>query len=168
MSVLELVAQPLTADAFAPFGEVIECSGDPTAPMNDGHFDRFDDLCSIDVGADSAVALGIVRCRVNSSLPYRVEVVERHPLGTQAFIPLSGQRFVVAVAPPGSEFNLCDLQAFISNGKQGINYRRGTWHMPLIAFGENESFLVIDRSNQQANTEHCEVPIPVIVKDPLQ
>jgi len=131
--------------------------------MNEARFDRFDNLCSIDVGADGEVAVGIARSSVKTSLPHRIETVERHPLGTQAFIPLSRQCFVVVVAPPGSEFEPGELRAFHTNGRQGINYWRGTWHMPLIALGENESFLVIDRSDHQSNTEICEISTPVIL-----
>ena len=163
MKTLELSAQVLTASAFVPYGEVIECSRVPNVPMNEARFDRFDNLCSIDVGADGEVAVGIARSSVKTSLPHRIETVERHPLGTQAFIPLSRQCFVVVVAPPGSEFEPGELRAFHTNGRQGINYWRGTWHMPLIALGENESFLVIDRSGHQSNTDIREIPIPVIL-----
>jgi len=165
MKTLKLSAQVLTASAFAPYGEVIECSGVTNVPMNDARFDRFDNLCSVDVGDDGELAVGIVRSCVKTSLPYRIEIMERHPLGTQAFIPLSRQSFVVVVAAPGPDFESGDLRAFHTNGGQGINYWRGTWHMPLIALGENESFLVIDRSGHQSNTDIRKIPSPVILND---
>lgn len=165
MKILKLCAQELTASAFAPYGEVIECSRVQNVPMNDARFDRFDNLCSIDVGDDGEVAVGIVRSRIKNSLPYRIEIMERHPLGTQAFIPLFRQCFVVVVAPPGPDFEPADLRAFHSNGSQGINYWRGTWHMPLISLEVDESFLVIDRSGHQSNTDIRKISSPVILND---
>ena len=143
-----LIALPLTAERFAPYGEVIEAGGAVNA-MNDARFDRFDELCELDT--DGQTAVGIVRCRAATRLPYRVDVVERHPLGTQAFVPLDGQRFVVAVAEPGGPPDR--LAAFVTNGRQGVNYRRGTWHMPLIALGAGQRFLVIDRRPGERNCD---------------
>ena len=101
--------------------------------MNDARFERFDRLCSVDVGGGE-VAVSIATCRAPTRLPYRVDMVERHPLGSQAFVPLSPCRMIVVVAPPMESVDAGDLRAFETNGLQGFNYRRGTWHMPLIAF----------------------------------
>jgi ureidoglycolate lyase len=86
-------------------------------------------------------------------LPYRFDMVERHPLGSQAFVPLNGQRFVVVVAPPGESVEIESLRAFVTNGRQGVNYHRGTWHMPLIALEAGQEFLVIDRAGEGANCD---------------
>jgi len=143
MAAVELRPLPLTRERFAPYGDVIE-SGSVAATMNDARFDRYDDLCGVDIeGGD--VAISIARSRTPSELPYRVDVVERHPLGSQAFVPLSACRMIVVVAPPGESVDVADLRAFETNGRQGINYRRGTWHMPLIAFEPGQRYLVIDR-----------------------
>ena len=88
--------------------------------------------------------MSVTRCRTPTSLPLRVDMVERHPLGSQAFVPLTPCRMVVVVAPPGESVSPEELRAFVSNGRQGINYHRGTWHMPLIAFEAGQEFLIVD------------------------
>ena len=80
-------------------------------------------------------------------------MVERHPLGSQAFIPLSRSRMIVVVGPAGDRVDPADLRAFETDGLQGINYHRGTWHMPLIAFETGQEFLVIDRAGDSPNCE---------------
>lgn len=80
-------------------------------------------------------------------------MVERHPLGSQAFIPLEPCRMVIVVGPPGEGVSAEDLRAFVTNGRQGINYHRGTWHMPLIAFDTGQEFLIVDRGGDESNCE---------------
>jgi ureidoglycolate lyase len=80
-------------------------------------------------------------------------MVERHPLGSQAFIPLAPFSFVVVVAPAGESVDIADLRAFVTNGSQGINYHKGVWHMPLIATEGGQAFLVIDRVPGENNCE---------------
>jgi len=150
---ITLRPEPLTPGSFAPFGDVIEAAAGRVAAMNAGRFERFHDLCDVDPGDDGRVAVSIARCRLITDLPYRIELVERHPLGSQAFIPLTPCRLLVVVAPPADTVVASDLRAFVSNGHQGINYRRGTWHMPLIAFEAGQEFLVIDRAGGEANCD---------------
>ncbi|MFQ5982119.1 MAG: ureidoglycolate lyase, partial [Woeseiaceae bacterium] len=85
--------------------------------------------------------------------PYRFDLVERHPLGSQAFIPLSRFRFFVVVAPPGRSVEPEELRAFVTNGSQGVNYHRGVWHMPMIALEAGQEFLIVDRGGDGANYE---------------
>lgn len=144
---------PLTAERFAPYGDVIGTSPERNNAMNAERFERFDDLCGIEMANDGRVAVSIARCRVATSLPYRIDMVERHPLGSQAFVPLSSCRMLVVVAPPGESVAAGDLRAFVTNGRQGINYRLGTWHMPLIAFEAGQQFLIIDRGGDEPNCE---------------
>lgn len=148
-----LTAVPLTRERFAPFGDVIESSRSHADAMNAARFERFDNLCHVDLVNDGQVAVSIARCRTPTTLPLRLEMIERHPLGSQAFIPLSPCRMVVVVAPPGESVDATDLRAFVSNGRQGINYRRGAWHMPLIAFDKGQEYLIIDRGGNEANCE---------------
>ncbi|HLT89474.1 MAG TPA: ureidoglycolate lyase [Woeseiaceae bacterium] len=146
---------PLTAERFAPYGDVIAASPGDRQPMNEARFERFDDLARVSVDPDGGgrVAISIARCRTPTALPYRFDMVERHPLGSQAFVPLNGQRFVVVVAPPGEAVEIESLRAFVTNGRQGVNYHRGTWHMPLIALEAGQEFLVIDRAGEGANCD---------------
>jgi ureidoglycolate lyase len=152
VSSIVLKPQPLTQERFAPYGEVIEASRGAGAAMNDARFDRFDDLCAVDVG-DGEVAIRVAHSRAPTVLPYRIEKVERHPLCSQAFVPLESFRMIVVVGPPSESVDPADLQAFMSNGKQGVNYRRGTWHMPLIALETGQRFLVIDRAGEEPNCD---------------
>ncbi|HNP64870.1 MAG TPA: ureidoglycolate lyase [Woeseiaceae bacterium] len=150
---ITLKAAPLTSERFAPYGEVIESSRSNADAMNEARFERFDNLCNVDLVKDSKVAVSIARCRTPTSLPLRLDMVERHPLGSQAFVPLSPCKMVVVVAPPGESVDAGDLRAFVSNGRQGINYRRGTWHMPLIAFEAGQEYLIIDRGGAGPNCD---------------
>ncbi len=143
---------PLTAERFAPYGDCIE-TGRPDAAMNEARFERFDDLCRLDAGG-GRLAVSIARSRTASTLPYRIDFVERHPLGSQAFVPLSSFRLIVVVAPPGESVEAADLVAFETNGRQGINYHRGTWHMPLLALQAGLTYLIIDRA---AGAPNCDI-----------
>lgn len=149
---ISLRPEPLTRERFAPYGDVIETSLANSDAMNEARFERFDDLCNVDLdGGD--VAISVARCRTPTKLPLRVDTVERHPLGSQAFVPLTPCRMVIVVAPPGEGVEASQLRAFVTNGRQGINYHRGTWHMPLIGFDAGQEFLVIDRSGDESNCE---------------
>lgn len=161
MAPRELEPVPLTRERFAPYGDVIE-PGPAVARMNDRRFDRFDDLCSVDVG-DAPVAVSIAVSRSATRLPYRIDVVERHPLGSQAFVPLAPCRMIVVVAPPAASVSSADLVAFETNGRQGINYARGTWHMPLIAFEPGMRFLIIDRGGDEPNCDEHALDDPVVL-----
>jgi len=150
---ITLKALPLTSERFAPYGEVIETSRSASDAMNAARFERFDNLCNVDLSKDSQVAVSIARCRTPTSLPLRLDMVERHPLGSQAFIPLSPCKMVIVVAPPEESVDADALRAFVSNGRQGINYRRGTWHMPLISLTAGQEYLIIDRGGDEPNCE---------------
>ena len=160
---ITLKPEPLSSERFALYGDVIETSIDRTAPMNAERFQRFDDLCNVDMKDDGRVAISIARCRVATSLPLRIDMVERHPLGSQAFVPLTPCRMVVVVAPPEESVDASDLRAFVTNGRQGINYHRGTWHMPLIAFDEGREFLIIDRAADTPNCDTHDLDVPVML-----
>lgn len=146
-----------------PYGEVIEAVKIRGNRMNDARFDRFDDLCDVDI-VDGNVAVSIACSRTASVLPHRIDMVERHPLGSQAFVPLSPCKMIIVVAPPGESVDPEDLRAFETNGKQGINYRRGTWHMPLIAFETGQRFLVIDRAGEGSNCDEHTLDEPIMLQ----
>lgn len=163
---LALRPRLLTANHFAPYGDVIEAIDGRAGEMNDGRFDRFSDLCRVRSDDGAAIVVGIVRCRVATSLPRRLSKMERHPLGSQAFIPLNPCRFVVVVGPPSETIEPSDLCAFVTNGRQGVNYRQGTWHMPLIALEVGQEFLVIDRTADPSNCEEMDLQQSVVLASP--
>ena len=149
---ISLRPEPLTSERFAAYGDVIEGALDNVNAMNEARFQRFDDLCKVDLG-EGDVSISIDRCRTPTALPLCIDMVERQPLGSQAFVPLNPCRMVVVVAPPGESVDAEDLRAFVTIGRQGINYHRGTWHMPLIAFEAGQEFLIVDRGGNEANCD---------------
>jgi len=162
---IRLEPQLLTSERFAPYGDVIEASAAKSAGMNAARFERFDDLGRVETDRAGRTAISIARCRVATALPYRFDLVERHPHGSQAFVPLKPFRFIVVVAPPGEAVVADDLRAFVTNGRQGINYHRGTWHMPLIALEAGQEFLVIDRAGNSPNCDEHSLDDTVLLAE---
>jgi ureidoglycolate lyase len=123
-----LAIEALTPAAFAPFGEVVAVDAARTAyAINAGTSQRFHALGHVDVDGGTTM-LSIFRAQPRP-LPFEVRLLERHPRGTQAFVPLSGAPYLVVVAPdPGQP-----PRAFLARGDQGVNFHRGTWHHPLLA-----------------------------------
>jgi ureidoglycolate lyase len=162
--VISLQPELLTAEAFAPYGDVVESSEQQVAAMNAESFERFDDMCSVEA-LDGHVAISIARCRTITALPHTIDMIERHPHGSQSFVPLTPCRMMVVVAPAGEPAAAKELRAFVSNGRQGINYHRGTWHMPLIAFDAGQEFLIIDRVGDSPNCDLHYLDEPVTLLD---
>jgi len=152
VSMIELEPRPLTADDFAPFGEVVETDGRQPRDMNYGMALRWPDLARIETDAGGQVVIGRVRSK-RYPLPFRLQVVERHPLGSQAFLPLDESPFLVVVAKAGPPPPPEDLSLFVTNGRQGVCYRPGVWHgLLLTAFAEMD-FIVVDRVGPGDNCE---------------
>jgi len=150
---VRLTPAPLTAEAFAPYGEVIETAGASELAVNQGTATRFDDLAAIDVAAGGGrPRLSIFRAAARE-LPLEIALMERHPLGSQAFVPLMGAPFLIVVGGRGDGFAADDLRAFVTAPGQGVNYARGVWHHPLIAIGAQADFLVVDRGGAGDNLE---------------
>ncbi|OON42222.1 ureidoglycolate hydrolase [Izhakiella australiensis] len=149
---MKLKVLPLTREAFSPYGDVIETAGNDYFHINDGAVERYHDLAKVDILKQDRALISINRAQP-ATLPIVISLLERHPLGSQAFIPLNGEPFVVIVACGDSEPDPDTLRAFISNGQQGINYRRNVWHHPLFAWQKQTDFLTVDRAGQ----DNCEV-----------
>ncbi|MNC41606.1 Ureidoglycolate lyase [compost metagenome] len=157
MNGLQLIPVPLECEAFAPFGEVIEASDAAQHfTINAGNTERYHDLANIEPGAGGRAIVSIFRCQPRQ-LPFQVEMMERHPLASQAFVPLSGRPWLVVVAPAGPVPTVEDLRVFLARGDQGVNYAPGVWHHPLLALGEVSDFLVIDRSGPGDNCDEVEL-----------
>lgn len=145
-----IAPEPLTAEAFAPFGEVLEAAGPPDRLINRGLCGRFHDRARLDFGDGRAgISLFLSEPR---ALPLIVDMLERHPEGSQAFIPMTAAPFLVVVAPdeqgaPGRP------RAFLTAPGQGVNYRRGSWHGVLTPLAAPGLFAVVDRIGAGANLE---------------
>ena len=146
-----LPVEPLTRAAFAPFGDVVETDGARHFEINNGSTTRFHDLARVDVEAEGGhVLVNIFRARP-LPMPLTVAMMEKHPLGSQAFVTLEAAPFLVVVAPPGDRVAPEDLRAFLAEGGQGVNYAPGVWHHPVIALDREIDFLVIDRGGPGDN-----------------
>ena len=150
---MKLIPQPLTAEAFAPFGQVLETKGAKQIAINQGTTTRFDALATSDPGPDGQTVMSIFR-GTPRPLPIAVQMMERHPLGSQAFFPLSRHDWLVVVA---TEPETTSLRAFRATGDQGVQYARGVWHHPLLILVPSQDFLVIDRAGPGTNLEETDL-----------
>jgi ureidoglycolate lyase len=159
-------AEPLTPEAFAPFGDVIQIAGHAPRMINQGTCERFDDLAAVDVLANGGRPLISIFKAAPRTLPFEVRVLERHPLSSQAFYPLDGVPFLVVVAMEGDSSIpwARRVRAFRAAGNQGVSYRRNTWHHALLALGQTSHFLVVDRGGPGENCEEVVVEPAVVVR----
>ncbi len=159
----EIVPRPLTAEAFAPFGDVLEAAGQPDRIINQGLCGRHHDLAALEFdGGRAGISLFDARPR---SLPYRLDMVERHPEGSQAFLPMAMAPFLVVVAADGDGAPTQPL-AFLTSPGQGVNYARGVWHGVLTPLIEPGLFAVVDRIGEGPNLEEHWFDDPWTVVDP--
>ena len=145
----------LTRELFAPFGEVIEARKEPLV-INAGFARRFNDLCKVETaeGGETNISIFIARARM---LPLAITMMERHPLGSQAFMPLQDSPWLAVVCSDPEDAG--SYRAFACDGRQGVSYARNTWHFPLITFGEGDRFFVVDRKGPGDNlVEHFLTP----------
>ncbi|MFV9654777.1 ureidoglycolate lyase [Pseudomonas sp. NY15366] len=149
---LPLRIEPLTREAFAPFGDVIETAGATAFPINAGTTTRYHDLVQVELAGESPRTLVNIFEGKAWHAPIEIRMLERHPLGSQAFYPVDGGRMLVVVAPPG-ELDESKIRAFISAPDQGVNYARGTWHHPLLCLQHPGRFLVVDRGGEGHNCD---------------
>jgi ureidoglycolate lyase len=157
----EITPEPLTAAAFTAFGRVIEASDAvERIEINQGHAVRYDRLAELDVAEGGGVgAISLFRARPLSELVLRM--FERHPLGSQSFVPLNGRPYLVAVAPAGV-FDPSAVRVFRAEGHQGVHYAKGTWHHFLLVLEESD-FLVVDRAGPGDNCDEVEPAEPLRV-----
>nr|WP_315240979.1 ureidoglycolate lyase [uncultured Albidiferax sp.] len=155
-----LAIEPLTAEAFRPFGDVIAASDSARHfSINDGFAERYHDLAHIDVASGGGRAILSIFQALPRSLPMQLVLLERHPLGSQAFMPLSGLPYLVVVAQAGPVPDLAQIRCFYAAPGQGVNYARGTWHHPLIALQAPSGFLVVDRGGMPGDANCDEHPL---------
>lgn len=149
--------EPLTAASFAPFGDVLDASGAPDKMINQGLCGRFHDRAKLDF-QEARAGISIFQAQPRS-LPYTLDLIERHPDGSQAFLPMSEHPFLVIVASD------CHVRprAFLTNGAQGINLHRGTWHGVLTPLHAPGVFAVVDRIGATTNLEEHHFASPWVV-----
>ena len=153
-----LQIQPLTRDSFAPFGDVVEFEGNEFFPINNGMADRYHALADVELsGEQSRACISLVASR-RFEMPRRVDHLEYHPLGSQAFLPLDSSSFIVVVGAAADEPDLTELQAFVTNGRQGINYHLGTWHHVLLTPYAEMRFICVDRAGPGNNCIDHHIP----------
>lgn len=151
---LSLNILPLTKEAFAPFGDVIEVDGARVMNINQGTTQRFHDLAKVQTLEDGHTLINIFRGQPRPQ-PIEIKMMEYHPIGSQAFIPLQPAPYLLVVAPAGDAPVAEALVAFRAEAHQGINYHATVWHHPLLVLQENHDFLVVDRGGPGDNlVEH--------------
>jgi len=156
MNIEPILPQPLTCEGFSAFGDVIAVSDNAEHfTINDGFTERYHNLAKLDLTAELGQAgVSIFRStplqRVSNNIT--IKMMERHPLSSQAFMPLGNEPYLVVVAPKG-EFDIAQLKVFIASNNQGVNYHAGTWHHYCLALNKVSDFLVIDRIGKGDNCD---------------
>ena len=139
----------ITKNNFSKFGELINTKKKPII-INNGYAKRFDNLGKIDTSSKKGNPIISIFSAKKRSFPMKIDMMEKHPLGSQAFIPMKETTFIVFVAPKGKQPNINKIKSFIVPKQTGVNYKAGIWHFPLIST-KNVNFLVIDRKGKGNN-----------------
>jgi ureidoglycolate lyase len=147
-----IVARPLTREAFAPFGDVIDTDCDTHYPINAGKCERYHDLAKVEATGENARVLISIFKGTPYDFPLKLTMVERHPFGSQAFVPLSAAPFLVVVCHDTAD-GPGEPHAFVTASGQGVNYHRNTWHGVLTPIGAPQDFVVVDRGGDGNNLE---------------
>jgi len=169
-----LTPLPLTSTNFAPFGDVVEARGQPrekVMSINYGQTERYHDLAAIDVSTAGGQVLVNIFRSTPLALPtpsgkypcgIKIEIMERHPLSSQMFMPLSSNPYLVVVAPKGG-FDESKIKVFLASPDQGVNYHAGTWHHYSLALDAVSDFLVIDRGGDGDNCDEVTLKQPITI-----
>jgi ureidoglycolate lyase len=155
MSPRALVMEPLTKAAFAPFGTVIERDGAEIRMINEGTTTRYHALSGVDVAAGGGTAILSIFAGTPRSVPIEISMMERHPIGSQAFMPLLDHDWLVVVAPTNGDDSAPDfngLRCFHARGDQGVSYAPHVWHHPLLV-RQPQDFLIADRVGPEGESD---------------
>ena len=149
---MKIIIKPkkITRKNFQKFGDLISVKKKKSININDGYAKRFDNLCRINTSSKKGKTIMSIFSAKKRKFPMNIKMMEKHPLGSQAFIPMSETTFLVFVAPKSKKPNIKKIKSFIVPKQTGINYRPGIWHFPLIST-KNMNFLVIDRKGKGSN-----------------
>ena len=140
----------ITKENFLKFGDMITTDDIKPIDINNGYAKRFDGIANLDTSKDNGETTICIFSALKRSFPMKIDMMEKHPIGSQAFVPMKETTFLVFVAPKGEKPNLEKAEAFIVPPGIGVNYNPGTWHFPLIST-ENMNFLVVDRKGSGDN-----------------
>jgi ureidoglycolate lyase len=147
----QITPELLTCENFAPFGDVIEVNDNAkNFSINDGFTQRYHDLAAVDVTQENGRTLINIFRSTPLVQPVSINMMERHPLSSQAFIPMGQHPFLVVVAPKG-ELDTTRIRVFLASSNQGVNYHKGTWHHYCLALHQVSDFIVIDRGGAGDN-----------------
>ena len=135
---------PITKENFAKYGDMISTKNIKPLEINNGYAKRYDGIANLNTSSDKGETTISIFSALKRSFPMKIDMMEKHPLGSQAFVPMKETTFLVFVAPKGVKPNLNEIEAFIVPPGIGVNYNPGTWHFPLIST-EDMNFLVVDR-----------------------
>ncbi len=149
---MEKIIKPvkISRSNFSSYGDLISIDDISPININEGYAKRFDNLANLDTSKDSGKTIVSIFSALKRTFPMKIHMMEKHPLGTQAFIPMKETTFLAFVAPSGESPEIDKIQSFVIPPKRGINYKPGIWHFPLIST-ENINFLVIDRKGSGDN-----------------
>jgi len=150
---IQIIPKTLTRENFIQFGDVIEVNDkSKNFSINDGFTQRYHDLADVDVTQENGRTLINIFRSTPLAQPVSIKMMERHPLSSQAFIPMGQQPFLVVVAPKG-EFDITKIEVFLASSNQGVNYHKGTWHHYCLALNEVSDFIVVDRGGAGDNCD---------------
>ncbi len=141
---------PITKENFSKFGEVITTENIKPLEINNGYAKRFDEIAKIDTSSQEGETTISIFSALKRSFPMKIDMMEKHPLGSQAFIPMKETIFLTFVAPQAEKPNIEKIESFIVPKGKGVNYKAGVWHFPLIST-EDMDFLVVDRKGPGDN-----------------
>ena len=145
-----ITPKPITKENFSKFGDLITTKDIEPITINDGYAKRFDNIAKLDTSKENGKTTISIFSALKRNFPMKVHMMESHPLGSQAFIPMKETTFLCFVAPSGEKPDLNKIEAFIIPPGIGVNYKPGTWHFPLIST-EDMNFLVVDRKGPGDN-----------------
>ena len=140
----------ITKENFSDFGDVISSENIKPIDINAGYAKRFDDLANINTLKDEGKTIVSIFSAIKRRFPMKIDMMEKHPLGSQAFIPMKETTFLTLVAPEGEKLEIDKIESFIVPKGKGVNYKTGVWHFPLIST-EDMDFLVVDRKGSGEN-----------------
>ena len=150
MMTITITPKKITKENFAKFGELITTDDIKPISINDGYAKRFEGIANLDTSKDNGKTTISIFSALKRTFPMNINMMEQHPLGSQAFIPMKETIFLSFVAPNADKPDLDKIEAFIIPPGLGVNYKAGTWHFPLIAT-EDMNFLVVDRKGSGDN-----------------